>query len=175
MKFNLLNNDQIQIIITKTDLSNKNMRTLFQDILEKANQEYGFEVMRDTNLMVEAYPLTDEGMILTITKIDDLELELAKYTAEALFNEPWAVFMFETLDDIIELSKIVADDFNGDSMMFKFEDKYLLYLEDVNDVPEKSRGYFTEFGSSTSMTLPFLLEHAECMVQKKAINCLCQL
>lgn len=175
MKFNLLNNDQIQIIITKTDLLNKNMRTLFHEILEQANQDYGFEVMRDTNLMVEAYPLSDESMILTITKFDELDIDFGKFNTDSIFNEPWAVFAFSDIEDVIHLSKIIAGNFTGKSMLFKYENKFYLYLDDVNEVPEIYRGYFMEYGTSTMLTLPFLTEHAQKMIDESAIHTLCQL
>ena len=36
MKINLINEDQLQIIITKKDMFGKDMRALFRDIIEQA-------------------------------------------------------------------------------------------------------------------------------------------
>ena len=94
MKLNLINDNQLEIIVTKKDMFGRDMRALFKDIIEQARVQFGFEVMHNTSLMVEAYPLSEESMILTITKInsEDIKFEMLM-TDEAFDNDPWAVFI----------------------------------------------------------------------------------
>ena len=81
MKFNLVNDDKLQIIISKEDMAKRDMRKgdlvphnpeaqkLFQEILEEAREACGFDVGQDTQLMIEALPMTGESMLITVTKI----------------------------------------------------------------------------------------------------------
>ena len=52
MKINLVNDDQLQIIVTKNDMFGRDMRALFRDIIEQARLQFGFEVVHNTSLMV---------------------------------------------------------------------------------------------------------------------------
>ena len=82
MKFNLVNDDKLQIIISKEDLERREMRKwdlmpnnpeaqrMFQEILEEARDVCGFDVGQNTQLMIEAYPMTGESMLITVTKVN---------------------------------------------------------------------------------------------------------
>ena len=83
MKINLVNDDQLQIIVTKNDMFGRDMRALFRDIIEQARLQFGFEVVHNTSLMVEAYPLSEESMILTITKINAEDVNFDLFVANA--------------------------------------------------------------------------------------------
>ena len=105
MKFNRVNDNKLQIIISRDDLLerdlkkwdlvpyNPNSQRIFQEILDEAYEACGFEVGRDAQLMIEAYPMTGESMIITVTKVGngankgllDLDLEaLERYILEEL-------------------------------------------------------------------------------------------
>ena len=92
MKIKLINDDQLQIIVTRNDMFGRDMRALFKDIIEQARLQFGFEVVHNTSLMVEAYPLSEESMILTITKINSNDIDFSLFVPEETANEPWAVF-----------------------------------------------------------------------------------
>ena len=98
MKINLVNDDQLQIIVTKNDMFGRDMRALFRDIIEQARLQFGFEVVHNTSLMVEAYPLSEESMILTITKINAEDVNFDLFVANGTVDEPWAVFEFGRCD-----------------------------------------------------------------------------
>lgn len=82
MKIEKLNENQIRCTLTKEDLADRNIkiselaygtgktRELFQDMMQQANDDFGFEV-NDIPLMVEAIPVSPESIILVITKVDD--------------------------------------------------------------------------------------------------------
>ena len=87
MKINLVNDDQLQIIVTKNDMFGRDMRALFRDIIEQARLQFGFEVVHNTSLMVEAYPLSEESMILTITKINAEDVNFDLFVANGTVDE----------------------------------------------------------------------------------------
>ncbi len=101
MKFNRLDDNKLQIILNKDDLSKRNIakwellpynpqaQKIFQDILDEAYEECGFEVDNNAQLMIEALPLTTESILLTITKVDsgfreELEKELSDLSSRIL-------------------------------------------------------------------------------------------
>ena len=81
MKIEKVNDNQIRCTLTREDLADRQMklselaygsekaRTLFRDMIEQANYEFGFET-NDIPLMVEAIPLSSESIILVITKVE---------------------------------------------------------------------------------------------------------
>lgn len=84
MKIERINENQIRCTLTSADLSMRNLnlgelaygsekaRNLFREMIQKASNEVGFEA-EDIPLMVEAIPLSNESVMLVITKIEDPE------------------------------------------------------------------------------------------------------
>lgn len=82
MKIERINENQIRCTLTSFDLSVRNLnlselaygsekaRNLFREMIQKASNEVGFEA-EDIPLMVEAIPLSNESVVLVITKIED--------------------------------------------------------------------------------------------------------
>lgn len=173
MKLNLINDNQLEIIVTKKDMFGRDMRALFKDIIEQARVQFGFEVMHNTSLMVEAYPLSEESMILTITKInsEDIKFEMLM-TDEAFDSDPWAVFEFKSLDDVIELAQLVREPIASESSLYKYDDRYGLYVEDVNGIAEESRGHFVEYGEISQLTKAYLDEHGQLLIKEQALRVL---
>lgn len=177
MKINLINEDQLQIIITKKDLFGKDMRELFKSIIEQAKRQFGFEVVQNTSLMVEAYPLSEESMILTITKVNSSDINMNLFAQEEtpIPEEPWGVFEFKSLDDLIELAYVIDTPVECESEVYKYEQRYYLYIQDVNQVIETSRGHFVEFGDISQLSKEYLDEHGSVFIKEKAIEVLTKL
>lgn len=84
MKIERVNDNQIRCTLSSFDLSVRNLnlrelaygtekaRNLFREMIQKASNEVGFEA-EDIPLMVEAIPLSNESVMLIITKIEDPE------------------------------------------------------------------------------------------------------
>lgn len=177
MKIKLIGEDQLQIIITKKDMFGKDMRALFRDIIEQAKNQFGFEVVHNTSLMVEAYPLSEESMILTITKVnsDELNMDFFATNQPPVPEEPWGIFEFVTLDDLIDLAHQIQLPVECESIVYKYNARYHLYLEDVNQVIESSRGHFVEFGEISQLSREYLEEHGESFIQTQALDVLSRL
>ena len=94
MKIERINDNQIRCTLNSFDLSVRNMnlgelaygtekaRNLFREMIQKASTEVGFDA-EDIPLMVEAIPLSNESVMLVITKIEDpeeLDTRFAKFT-----------------------------------------------------------------------------------------------
>jgi adapter protein MecA 1/2 len=84
MKIERINDNQIRCTLTSFDLSVRNInvlelaygtekaRKLFREMIQKASNEVGFDA-EDIPLMIEAIPLSNESIMLVITKIEDPE------------------------------------------------------------------------------------------------------
>ena len=84
MKIEKVNDNQIRCTLTREDLASRelkiselaygteNAKSLFHDMMQQANFEFGFEA-EDIPLMIEAIPLNADCIVLIITKVEDPE------------------------------------------------------------------------------------------------------
>lgn len=146
MKIEKINENQIRCTLTKEDLADRNIkiselaygtgktRELFQDMMQQANDDFGFEV-NDIPLMVEAIPVSPESIILVITKVDDpeeTEKHLSKFFSKELkdkFKDSFLSHLDEVeidLDDIEQIDEHIQSE-NHSSTETSGEDDSLLY------------------------------------------------
>lgn len=93
MKIEKLNDNQIRCTLTRADLADRQLKiselvtgsekakSLFQDMMQQAASEFGFEA-EDMPLMIEAVPTAPDCIVLIITKVDDpeeLDSKLSKF------------------------------------------------------------------------------------------------
>lgn len=84
MKIEKLNENQIRCILSRSDLEQRKLRlselargsakarSFFQDMMQQAYAELGFEV-DNIPLMIEAIPVSGDCLILVVTKVDDAD------------------------------------------------------------------------------------------------------
>lgn len=127
MRIEKINENQIRCILSKKDLADRQIklselaygtekaRGLFRDMIEQANDEFGFEA-DDIPLMIEAMPLSGENIILQITKIENPE-----GTSDHMGNF-WEDEQEEIEDGFIfpEIQDWKADDFSAKKQLFEF-------------------------------------------------------
>ena len=97
MNIERLNENQIRCTLYKSDLADKDIRLselaygtekakeLFRELMQEAADRYGFEA-DNVPLMIEAIPVSQEQLILIITKVEDpdeLDTRFSKFTAPA--------------------------------------------------------------------------------------------
>lgn len=232
MKIEKINDNQIRCTLSKEDLETRNIkiselaygtgktRELFQDMMQQANDDFGFEV-NDIPLMVEAIPVSPESIILVITKVEDpeeTENHLSKFFSkskemhdellshmeeaglslsdfeeidaddditdnensegEANNSLLYAIYQFETLNEIINIAQLIAPFYEGDSSVYKspFNNKFYLSLcmesENVQLVNHVC-GILTEHAKrevTAYATELYYIEHYEEIISEKAIE-----
>lgn len=123
MKIERISENQIRCTLTSFDLSVRNLnlgelaygsekaRGLFREMIQKASNEVGFEA-EDIPLMVEAIPLSNESVMLVITKIDDPEELDTRFAKFAPFSDEdqddfsdFASELLEGADGLLEYLK----------------------------------------------------------------------
>ena len=127
LKIERINENQIRCILSTSDLharhisllelayGNERARRLFREMIELADNEVGFHV-DDIPLMIEAIPLSGDGIMLIITKVEDpdeLDTRFAKFApgmdeAEDVPGDAFSAFhgsagdILETLNRLLE-------------------------------------------------------------------------
>lgn len=193
MKLKRLNDNRLQIIISNKDLLARNMKkwdlvphsplaqALFQEILEKAAYDCDFEVLQDTALLVEAYPIVGDSLLLILTKVSDEEGSLASLLNEdirlaldkrdkAKPKKTYDVYIFDSLDNIYQLAEII-DTFEIRNSLYydKARSEYLLIiLEDVNENGRKD--LLLEYGNKAYISENYLQEHCSLIVSNNALE-----
>ncbi len=124
MKIERINENQIRCTLSSFDLSVRNLnlgelaygsekaRNLFREMIQKASNEVGFDA-EDIPLMVEAIPLSNESVMLVITKIEDpeeLDTRFSKFSPTSEedsdgFYGGFTTELLEGADGLIELLK----------------------------------------------------------------------
>ncbi|MBR2764363.1 MAG: adaptor protein MecA [Blautia sp.] len=111
-----INDHQIKCTLTKQDLESHQIRLselaygtdkarqLFQEMMEKAHAQVGFEV-DNTPLMIEAIPVNPESIILYISKVDDPEELDTRFSKFAPFKHgaSTGTIQLDGADDILDI------------------------------------------------------------------------
>jgi len=124
MKIERINDNQIRCTLTSFDLSIRNLnlgelaygsekaRGLFREMIQKASNEVGFEA-EDIPLMVEAIPLSNESIMLVITKIEDPEELDTRFSKFSPSSEVPADVLSNLASELLEgadgLSKLLGE------------------------------------------------------------------
>lgn len=161
MRIERLNENQIRCTLTRSDLVSREMeitelaygtekaRNLFHEMIEQAQQEFGFEA-EDTPLIVEAIPLSTESLVLIITKVEnpeELDTRFAKFAPppenalipvisaappatleeaseeDAEVSDFFRCFYFPDLDSVSRVAMILEDMYCGSNTLYKLPDE----------------------------------------------------
>ena len=113
MKIERINDNQIRCTLTSVDLSTRNLnlgelaygsekaRNLFREMIQKAYNEVGFEA-DDIPLMVEAIPLSNESVMLVITKIEDPEELDTRFSKFSPFSDETSSALSHLASELLE-------------------------------------------------------------------------
>ncbi len=125
MKIEKVNENQIRCTLSREELADRQIKlselaygsekakTLFRDMIEQANYEFGFEV-DDIPLMIEAIPLSGENIILQITKVEypeELDTRFSRFSeggedeGASSTGEEELFSATEGADDILDIFK----------------------------------------------------------------------
>ena len=127
MKIEKINDRQIRCTLTKEDLAKREIRLselaygsekakmLFQDMMQMAAQDFGFEA-ENMPLVIEAIPISMDSIILIITKVEDpeeLDTRFAHFSPEDMESHSTSFSDFrekmEGADDILGLIRKLSE------------------------------------------------------------------
>lgn len=120
MKIEKVNDNQIKCTLTREDLDKRHIKLselaygtekaklLFQDMMQQAFSEFGFEA-EDIPLMIEAIPVSKDTVVLIVTKVADPEeldtrfSRFAPYLKQDTDEIPGIEEALERADEILEM------------------------------------------------------------------------
>ena len=168
MKIEKVSENQLKLTLTKADLVERDIslddlihptekaQRLFRDIMEQALDEYDF-VAENTPLMVEAVPVGMDGIMIIVTKVSGRDIgtetdgisqshDLRRWKKKPLDtvehkdaeNGDILIYSFPTLDDVIDVSLRLYENWRGDSGLYKNQGKYFLVLQGDTYTAEES-------------------------------------
>jgi adapter protein MecA 1/2 len=200
MRIEKINENVLRVTITLNDLEERNIdisslnynspaaQELFWDMMERAEEEYGF-ASGDSQLVFEASPENEDGFVVTITKIDaDGEFEsIQKYIKSKYKNSDLKqkkkkskvcstlkIYCFNSIEDLCELTKRISPLYNGESSVYRCKDSYYLLLSGSSSSPQLEI-IIAEYAASVgnpSFFEGYLNEYGEKIIQDTAIETL---
>jgi len=154
MKIEKVSENIIKVTISYNDLEERNLdlnalnynspaaQEFFWDLMEQAEEQLGFN-LSDSQLIIEPVPDTNEGFVITITRIDeDGEFEsIHKYIKSRMkksdlrvkkksrkISSPLFVYSFRSMDDVCQLAGKLEQLYSGESTLYKCRGTYYLTL-----------------------------------------------
>ncbi|MBE6013505.1 adaptor protein MecA [Anaeropeptidivorans aminofermentans] len=207
MRIEKISENQIKFLLSKADLTERDIKItelaygsektqeLFREMMEQAMAECGFEA-ENAPLMIEAIPVTQESIMIIVTKVTGNEYaenkfnllprakEQGKFKKKSLSDfkddngKPSIyIYSFLNIDNAIDLSKRLESTFIGESSMYKYNNTYYLILEGPEYLSETGEiePILNEYGQkhiSDPITKYYLLEHGELIVKNPAVQIL---
>lgn len=210
MKIEKINDKQIRCILTSADFLSRQLKIselafgtdkakqLFRDMMEQANDEFGFNT-ENIPLMIEAMPLSPDSIALIITKVDGQEGMDASpkmpspESPEAMpvlgidedlddEKSPFVmvrIFAFRDFDVIIRAAHMMKGAYNGSNSLYKDVETqdYLLVVTREGTAEDFRRvcNMLSEYGIQNlalGTTLAFLEEHCDLLLSGNALQVL---
>lgn len=203
-----------KLSISEFSSGSGNVRRLIRDMMEKAAAEFGFKT-DNSPLMIEAMPISDKSVMILVTKGEDAKnkinnapninrfdnqpniqedftpnrlngLEIINTQDKRCLDEQsHKFFVFDSLDNAIYISKLIAPTYTGFSTLYKDTrhgyDEYVLFMNrDIMDFNEFNRicNNIIEFAEQIPFSFKLLAsfeEHLETLICCDAIKILSSL
>lgn len=211
MKIERISENQIKCTLNRADLASRQIRMselaygtektrgLFQDMMEQASTEVGFDA-NDLPLMIEAIPVSMDCIVLMITKVEDPEevdtkfsslTHISEFLSETSVDDQPAVelptksemerlFSFDSLDTVVDFAHHMNGLYNGKNSLYKNNSDgryFLLLTQSSHSLKEFGMicNSALEYGSKEPMSFArsaYLEEHFEKIIMDKALQSL---
>jgi adapter protein MecA 1/2 len=188
MRLERLTANKIKIFLTSDDLFERGLskediwkdsikwHQLFHDMLQEASDELNFDFRGA--VAVEIFSIQAQGMIMIITVDEAAEGDEVLYDGflemqVQVEGSDILLYQFNSIDDVIELSKrFISMEIYGGSL-YAFNDYYYLLLKNLESADiEIAASVLSEYGD-ISIISPYVLdEYGKKVIEKNAVNTL---
>ncbi|MBO8163041.1 MAG: genetic competence negative regulator [Brevibacillus sp.] len=195
MRVERLGQDKIRIFLTFDDLSERGIEKedmwrdipkvheLFNDMMEQAYQELGFEVSGP--VAVEVFALPAQGMVVIVTRgktgvnsEKDEEFDEDVYEMEVTLEESdLIIYAFRDFEHLVEAAHRINTLLTSGGTCYFYQEKYFLVLEDVDldqDRYQRLIAILSEYGEATPTTVYVLEEYGKVVLQDDAVKEICK-
>ncbi len=189
MRVERLGGDKIRFFLTFDDLADRGIEKediwqdipkvheLFNDMMEHAYQELGFEVIGP--VAVEVFALPAQGMVVVVTRgqaqknpLDEFGQEPDVYELEVTLEETRdTVFCFRDFEYLIQAAHHVKH-LTQEGQVYAYNGCYYLIFnkEFKTDHLKTLVAILSEFGEMSTNTIPFLHEYGKVIFEQNAIQ-----
>lgn len=192
MRVERLDGDKIRFFLTLDDLVDRGIEKedmwrdipkvheLFNDMMEHAYQELGFEVVGP--VAVEVFALPAQGMVVVVTRgqtqrseADDFEQVDDMYELEVTMEESDdIIFRFNDLEDLIQASIRMKTHVMQGGRLFAYQHRYYLVFGGEMNLSRKQVdtliAVLSEYGEVSTVTEAVLAEYGKLVFEQDAIN-----
>ncbi|MCX7842894.1 MAG: adaptor protein MecA [Clostridia bacterium] len=202
MRIEKINENKIKVTISLNDLEERNIdlgslnynspaaQELFWDMMEQAELQFGFNTT-DSQLCIEAVPDSNEGFVVTITKLDDdgdfesihkyiknrfRKSELRAKRKNRKICATVVIYCFESFEDMCSACKKLNLIYEGESTLYRYKDAYYLMITRNSFTDNNSKMFeaiLNEYGrkiSNTSFYEGYLNEHGTRISEYNALE-----
>lgn len=189
MRVERLGQDKIKIFLTFDDLSDRGLKKedlwndipkihdLFNEIMEQAYDELGFELAGP--VAVEIFAVPAQGMVVIVSRgknklWDDESLDDDLFALEVTLEESDSIiFAFKDFEFVIDAAKRVNSYLLYGGTLYYYKNHYILVIDQI-DVNEKSLedliAMLSEYGEVSPISKTILEEYGKVVVEDDAIK-----
>ena len=192
MRVERIGKDKIKIFLTFDDLSDRGIKKedlwndvpkvhdLFNEIMEQAYDELGFELTGP--VAVEIFALPAQGMVVIVSKgknklwnEEDVDEDL--YALEVTLEESDSIiFAFNDFEDLINASKRVNSYLFYGGTLYFYKEHYILVFDQEDAVDDQAVGnliaLLSEYGEVSPISKAILEEYSKVIIKEDAIKVL---
>lgn len=189
MRVERLGGDKVRFFLTLDDLMDRGIKKedmwrdipkvheLFNDMMEHAYQELGFEIAGP--VAVEVFALPAQGMVVVVTRgrapqtsDDDFDTD-DMYELEVTMEETdRVIFRFSDLEHLIQAAIRMKSIIPQGGKVYAYQDAYYLVLDEGLETPNLDIlvAMLSEYGEASTVTDAVLSEYGKVIWAKNAID-----
>ena len=161
--------------LTKDDIWKDSMKwqQLFHEMLEEANEEFGFEIQGP--VAVEIFSMQAQGMIMIVTMEDENEEDILQdgfiEMQVIMDRSEEIIFEFNEFENVVQLAKRLALMNLMSGSLFAYKDQY--YIHFINQNPQElSRlvAILAEYGNPSMLSYHVLQEYGKEIIGNHAVE-----
>lgn len=189
MRVERLGGDKIRFFLTLDDLMDRGIEKedmwrdvpkvheLFNDMMEHAYQELGFEVAGP--VAVEVFALPAQGMVIVVTRGRSHDTDQEEYGHEDIYElevtmeeSSEIVYRFADFEDVIQVASNLHSMVPAGGSVYAYQDAYYFVFDDdlQTDQIEAVIAILSEFGEASTVTSTVLQEYGKTIWSQDAIN-----
>ncbi|MGC5324518.1 genetic competence negative regulator [Brevibacillus sp. SYSU BS000544] len=195
MRVERLGQDKIRIFLTFDDLTERGIEKedmwrdipkvheLFNDMMEQAYEELGFEVSGP--VAVEIFALPAQGMVVIVTRgktgstVEKEEDEdEAVYEMEVTLEESdLIIYSFRDFEHLVEASHRINSILTNGGSIYYYQNRYYLVIEELDLDQERYHkliAILSEYGEVTPTTIYVIEEYGKIVIEDDAVKEICR-
>ncbi|PTX59874.1 adapter protein MecA 1/2 [Melghirimyces profundicolus] len=190
MRVERLSRDKIRFYLSMDDLMERGIEKedmwrdipkvheLFNDMMDQAYQELGFEISGP--VAVEVFALPAQGMVVVVTRgrtpspsdLDELDGDDMYELEVTLEESDQVIFQFQDFEYLVQAARDVQPLMGNAGRVYAYRDRYFLVLDTDMETETLQQGIavLSEFGEASTVTEHVLQEYGKTIWDQEAVG-----